>query len=67
VTSEGERLMRHLHSELARWWKDAAMLEGKGAKIPAGTLRRRMQGVSWQLKAIAKAEGLDLTTKDGHR
>ena len=61
MTAEGERLLKHLHSELARWWADAAKLEGKGTKVPAGTLRRRMQGVSWQLKAIAKVEGLELS------
>lgn len=60
MTGEGERLTRTLHAELARWFKDAATLEGKGAKIPAATLRRRMQSISWHLKAIARAEGMDL-------
>lgn len=64
MSPDGERLTRSLHAELRRWWIDAAKLEGQGTRVPASTLRQRMQMASWHLKAIARAEGIVLNTDD---
>lgn len=54
-----QQMVLNLHQKVRDWWKDAAKLESQGKKIPAASMRRRMQGIGWILRSIEREMGID--------
>ena len=52
--TEAQRQVEKLHAEVQRWFEDATKLEQQGKRIPAATMRRRMQSIGWRLNLIER-------------